>query len=440
MMEQHGMRELRQQRLELVIMFKGFQVSALCCVLAWLVSTFIIVFEWHGLQSMSTSIDKDYSTESLLVSPALRGHQASEFHASMERNSPWFPTPPQVLHRKCLATKFDSAMFPSVSLIIPYLNETWPHVKATVGSLLANSPLDLISEILFVDDANLQEWQFHQELKSLHPKIQVHRNENRQGLIRSKAIGASMARGEVLIFMEPHCIVLPRWIEPLLSQVMISDNHSIIAVPVIDIIPENHFNHYHKASTRTGGFDWSLTFHWTDAPEHRNSLYRHPEAYPTPALSGGIFAIWHDFWELIGTYDMNMTEWGGENIEMSLRTWCCGGRIEIVPCSRLGHVFRAQHPYIVHGVEVYRNTKRAALVWLDEYLEEFYRMRPAARDLDAGDVQDRKQLKNRLACKSMNWYVDNVYPELRGKQPRRGWLSWLAQTFYLTVDSIVDLV
>ena len=59
-----------------------------------------------------------------------------------------------------------------------------------------------------------------------------------------------------------------------------------------------------------------------------------------------------------------MEIWGGENIEISFRIWMCGGRIEIIPCSIVGHVFPKHAAY--DRSSILPNTVRGVEVWLDK--------------------------------------------------------------------------
>lgn len=344
---------------------------------------------------------------------------ATEFEPFREpAPAPWISeamtVPPDLRHPTC--RNADAALpsvdkMPTVTVVIPYLQEQWRQIKGTAASILWGTDPRLLDEVRFVNDASDEEHAHEQELRALHPKIRVIRNPRRLGLTRSKVAGARGVKSDVIVFLEPHCIVGHRWLEHLLARMMQSPKSTVV-LPVIEHISEDLREHQDLGLSQ-GGFDPKLQFNWISEPHLVNSSWRIPDALPTPAMSGGLLAIWKSWWEHSGTYDEGLAEWGGENIEMSLRTWMCGGRIETVPCSHVGHWFRPKRPYSFHGEEAYKNQKRVALVWLDKYLENFYAYSPSWRDIDAGDVSDRQALKQRLKCKNFDWYIDNVYPSLR---------------------------
>lgn len=72
-------------------------------------------------------------------------------------------------------------------------------------------------------------------------KVRVVRNQERSGLIRSRARGAKEALGEVVVFLDAHCEVNLNWLVPLLAPIAV--NNKTMTVPVIDGIDSNHFEY-----------------------------------------------------------------------------------------------------------------------------------------------------------------------------------------------------
>lgn len=306
---------------------------------------------------------------------------------------------------------------PSASVVICFFNEAFSALLRTVHSVLDRTPAYLLHEVILVDDhSELEELKdgLDQYVRNeLQGKVKLVRNPRREGLIRGRMIGASHATGEVLVFLDSHCEVNQAWLQPLLAPIQ-RDRHTVVC-PVIDIISADTLS-YSPSPIVRGGFNWGLHFKWDPVPP---SELGGPEGTSgpirSPTMAGGLFAMNRKYFNELGQYDAGMDIWGGENLEISFRIWMCGGQLLIIPCSRVGHIFRKRRPYGSPGGQdtMAHNSLRLAHVWMDEYKEQYLSLRPELRDRSFGDISERVALRKQLKCRSFRWYLDTVYPEMQ---------------------------
>eukprot|EP00434_Breviolum_minutum_P023562 symbB.v1.2.020785.t1/scaffold1766.1/size102418/4 len=239
-------------------------------------------------------------------------------------------------------------------------------------------------------------------------KVEVIVNQENKGLIVTKMEAAARAKASVLMFLEPHVVVTPGWLEPLLAR--LEKEPKALVMPSLDVL-DQEMKTYAKMQFMYWRFEWNLNLVACN-PLQKDIDTSMP--YPSPATSGGIYAIRKEWWDYLEFFDPKLIRWGGDHVEASHKVWRCGGRVEIHPCSRVGHWFREakDRPYAVEVPDVVRNYKRLAEVWLDDHKKSFYKVKPEARPMDIGTMQEMKATRERLQCHDMDWYLKNVDVEL----------------------------
>ncbi|KFU85126.1 Polypeptide N-acetylgalactosaminyltransferase-like 2 [Chaetura pelagica] len=337
-----------------------------------------------------------------------------EYQALLEIN--------QSLQAVCLQQEYDSSL-PTASIIICFHDEAWSTLLRTVHSIMDTAPKASLKDIILVDDLS-QQGPLKSALSEYISKldgVKLIRSNKRLGVIRGRMLGAARATGDVLIFMDSHCECQKGWLEPLLAR--LSSNRNSVVSPVIDVIDWKTFQYYHSVGLHRGVFDWKLDFHWEPVPEHEEKVRQSPispirekRRWIMQSHKRRFNHYLFDFW--FGCTSLGSLPQANLRIIQLffLLTWLCGGSVEIIPCSRVGHVYRNHFPHAFSYEEaIVRNKIRIAETWLGSFKENFYKHDTVAfliSKAEKPDCSERLQLQKRLGCRNFQWFISNVYPEL----------------------------
>ena len=324
-----------------------------------------------------------------------------------------------IRHPDC-KTKMYANRLPTVSVVIPFHNEHWTTLLRSVTSIINRSPPSLLHEVILTDDFSNKEFlgQPLEDFVAKHwpgGKVKIVRAPKREGLIRTRILGAKKATGDVLIFLDSHVEANVNWLPPLLDP--IARDKTTVVCPFIDVIDYETFAYRAQDEGARGAFDWE--FYYKRLPLLPQDLEHPAEPFKSPVMAGGLFAIDREYFWTLGGYDPGLDVWGGEQYELSFKIWQCGGTMVDAPCSRVGHIYRKFAPFPNPGIGDFmgRNYKRVAEVWMDEYKEYLYQRKPYYRDIDAGDLSELKALREKLHCKPFSWFMKEVAFDLPKHYP-----------------------
>jgi glycosyltransferase involved in cell wall biosynthesis len=261
------------------------------------------------------------------------------------------------------------------SIIIAVHNEG-EALSRTIATCI-DTTFGLDCEIVVADDASVDG--SVETAADRFPQIRLHQHGRRLGVSPTRAAGAKIARGAVLLFLDGH--TKP---EAGALRHMIEDVESVrgeaIVTPRLAALDVSLWQSDIEQVGDGYGFDLeNLECKWLPLRDLQPARESWRRLYESPALIGAAVAIGRELYAKLWGFDPHMRYWGVEDLDLGLKCWLMGHRILHDVEAVVGHHFRTEFDnYVVPPEYVVMNQLRLArkafthtvwTAWLNNYRE-----------------------------------------------------------------------
>jgi GT2 family glycosyltransferase len=167
------------------------------------------------------------------------------------------------------------------------------------------------------------------------------------GVARARNLGASHARGDILVFADAHIRLDPEWWKPLTA--ILENPHAGAAAPAV--------LHLHGGTPPGYGLRFTgpdLDVRWLTATHGQ-------KPFKAAILPGCCLAIRRDTFDAVGGWDGGLLHRGGVDNEMAVRLWTLGYDLYVAPAVSCRHLFRERSPFPVGWPQYLHNRLRLAM-------------------------------------------------------------------------------
>lgn len=299
------------------------------------------------------------------------------------------------------------------SIIIDFNDYQFFDLKNTIQSVLnQNGYEETVQEIIVVDDGSTLEYirqELDRYLKTV-PKARLIQFNVQRGTLKARMAATKEARTDIVVYLEASVLCGHGWLEPLID--LLIKDRGVVALP--------HYDRVHSPVSleyRGTRGDLQAAPTWNFGLRMRSTTATDPSTdkqrffLASPALRGSAFALRRSFLDSIGSFDGDFEEGGGDILELSFRTWMCGGMIETAMCSRVA-IPNFDDPLKPFSQ---RNCQRTAGLWFSDLRDVSLRLAglpTAIPDADEALIAARlRYIASLRQCRDVHWYWQTVARE-----------------------------